>query len=161
MATEASAPPAPVALADADAHAPQLNSDLYATMTDVRANLEARDGAFTLVDARPSPRFAGREPEPRAGLRLGHVPGSKNVPFGSLVDKDTGTLRPPDQLRAVFQSAGVDVDAPIVTSCGSGVTACVVSLALASLGRDDVATYDGSWAEWGAHAQVPVDTSDE
>ncbi len=158
--TETSPPPEPAS--DADAPTPTLNSDLYATMTDVRANLEARD-AFTLIDARPAGRFAGRDPEPRAGLRLGHVPGSKSVPFSLLVDKETGTLHPPDVLRSVFTSAGVDINAPtsIVTSCGSGVTACVVSLALASLGRDDVATYDGSWAEWGAHDTVPVDTSRE
>lgn len=110
-------------------------------------NLNSR--AAQVVDARPAPRFAGSVPEPRPGLRAGHIPGSRNLPYGLLFDAATGRMRPLDELREAFASAGVDLAAPIVTSCGSGVSAAVLTLALYRLGVRGSALYDGSWAEWG------------
>jgi thiosulfate/3-mercaptopyruvate sulfurtransferase len=116
-----------------------------------------RSGSATIVDARPAARFAGEAPEPRPGLRSGHMPGAKNLPFDRLVDA-AGRLRPPDDLRRLFEEAGVDLATPVATSCGSGVTAAVLALALATLGKTDVALYDGSWAEWGGRADADVAT---
>ncbi len=110
-----------------------------------------------IVDARAAARFEGGAPEPRAGLRPGHMPGARNVPFGTLLNPD-GTMRPEDALRAVFEAAGVDIDRPAITTCGSGVTAAVLTLALARIGAPDGALYDGSWSEWGAGAARPVAT---
>lgn len=110
-----------------------------------------------MVDARSPGRFQAIEPEPRPGLRGGHIPGSRNLHYARLV-RDDGTLRPPDELRALAAEAGLDVEAPIVASCGSGVTACAVVLALDVLGARDVAVYDGSWAEWGGHPATAVET---
>ena len=102
-------------------------------------------------------RFAGTEPEPRAGLRGGHIPGSLNLPYDTLY-RDDGTLKPPDALRAALQHAGVDLDRPVVTTCGSGVTASVLALALSLVGRRDVAVYDGSWSEWGGRPDTPIES---
>lgn len=113
------------------------------------------EGSAQVVDARSAPRFRGETPEPRAGLRSGHMPGALNVPFNLVVAPD-GTLKSREALAEVF--AGVDLDRPIITTCGSGVTAAVLALALARLGRDDVAVYDGSWTEWGGRADAPVVT---
>jgi len=110
-----------------------------------------------LVDARPAARFLGEAPEPRPGLRPGHMPGASNVPAGGLVNPD-GTLKSAAELRAAFEAAGVILDQPIVTTCGSGVTAATLALALARLGREDVAVYDGSWAEWGGRQDTEVVT---
>ena len=122
---------------------------------DILANLAAPSA--WVVDARSAGRFAGRDPEPRPGLRGGHIPGALNVPFGSLLDSATQTYLPREQLRAVFAAAGLPEDAPVITSCGSGVTASVLALALHHIGRGDVAVYDGSWAEWGADAALPLE----
>jgi thiosulfate/3-mercaptopyruvate sulfurtransferase len=117
-----------------------------------------KSGTLHLVDARSAGRFAGAEPEPRPGLRGGHIPGSRNVPSGLLTRPD-GTLRPPAELTPLFQKAGVDLAQPLVTSCGSGVTASSLALALETLGVTNVPVYDGSWAEWGADSALPVENS--
>ncbi|HEX3157753.1 MAG TPA: rhodanese-like domain-containing protein [Gemmatimonadaceae bacterium] len=113
-------------------------------------------GAEQVVDARSAGRFAGTEPEPRPGLRGGHVPGSANLPFGELVDPATGQLLDPATLRARLAEHRVDLARPIVATCGSGTSACAIALALESLGHDAWAVYDGSWAEWGADDALPV-----
>jgi thiosulfate/3-mercaptopyruvate sulfurtransferase len=115
------------------------------------------EGAAQVIDARSAPRFRGETPEPRAGLRSGHMPGARNVPFNLVVAED-GTLQTRQALAQVF--AGVDLARPIITTCGSGVTAAVLALALARLGRSDVAVYDGSWTEWGGLADTPLTTGD-
>jgi len=109
-----------------------------------------------VIDARSSKRFRGEEPEPRPGLRSGHIPGSCNLPFGQLVNMD-GTMKPVAELRRLFEDASIDLNRPIVTSCGSGVTAAVLALGLAVLGRTDIAIYDGSWAEWGTSDELPIE----
>jgi thiosulfate/3-mercaptopyruvate sulfurtransferase len=110
-----------------------------------------------IVDMRSAGRFAGTEPEPRAGLRGGHMPGSRNLPFDQLVAAD-GTLLPPDALRRRLEAAGIDASRPIVATCGSGTSACTLILALHLLGHDRVALYDGSWAEWGGRDDTPIAT---
>jgi thiosulfate/3-mercaptopyruvate sulfurtransferase len=127
---------------------------LVAGLDRVREALLA--GAPRLVDARAAARFRGEAPEPRAGLRGGHMPGAANVPW-TLVVED-GALLPADRLKAVFEQAGVDLAAPIITTCGSGISAAVLALALARLGRRDVAVYDGSWSEWGGRDDTPIAT---
>jgi len=133
--------------------APVFDPGLVRNADDVRAVLA--DGSARMVDARSAARFTGEAPEPRAGLRSGHMPGAANVPWELVVAED-GTLLPADQLKAVFK--GVDLARPIVTTCGSGVTASVLALALARLGLDRTAVYDGSWTEWGGLADAPVVT---
>jgi thiosulfate/3-mercaptopyruvate sulfurtransferase len=134
---------------------PAFDPGLVRDIEEVRRTLS--DRSAQVVDARPSPRFRGEAPEPRAGLRSGHMPGALNVPWGGLITPE-GTLKDQDGLRAAFAAAGVDLDGPIVTTCGSGVSAAVLALALARLGRDDVAVYDGSWTEWGSRNDTPVST---
>lgn len=114
-------------------------------------------GLATIIDARSEGRFEGTAPEPRPGLRSGHIPGSRNVPFASLLNAD-GTMKPVADLRAVFEAAGVDLARPAITTCGSGVTAAVLSLALERIGHRNHALYDGSWAEWGMYDDLPVET---
>jgi len=120
------------------------------------ANLSSH--AEQVIDARATDRFEGRVPEPRPGLRSGHIPGSRSVPYNQLLDAATGTMKPLAELRAAFASAGVKLDAPIVTSCGSGVSAAVLTLALYRLGIENPAVYDGSWSEWGKLDGPPVAT---
>ena len=118
-------------------------------------NLKTR--AEQIVDARPAGRFAGTDPEPRAGLRGGHMPGAKNLPHTELFNAD-GTWKQGDELRAAFTQVGIDLDRPVTTTCGSGVTAAVLAFGMHLLGKKDIGLYDGSWAEWGAQAGTPVVT---
>jgi len=131
------------------------NNLLLRDLEQIRANLVAR--REQVVDARPGGRFAGSEPEPRAGLRGGHIPQSLNLPHLDLVAGD-GTLLPAAELRARFEAQGIDPRRPIVTTCGSGVTACTVALALHQLGAAEGAVYDGSWSEWGGRRDTPVES---
>jgi thiosulfate/3-mercaptopyruvate sulfurtransferase len=126
------------------------------SMQQLIANVESR--AEQVIDARPVERFEGRAAEPRPGIRSGHIPGAHNVPYAGLFDAATGEMKPLDELRAAFTGAGVKLDAPIVTSCGSGVSAGVLTLALYRLGITDTALYDGSWSEWGQAGGPPVAT---
>ena len=114
--------------------------------------------AEQVIDARAADRFEGRVAEPRQGLRSGHIPGSRNLPYNQLFDAATGAMKPLDELRKAFAAAGVDTARPIVTSCGSGVSAAVLTLALYRLGVRGSALYDGSWSEWGVEAGPPVAT---
>lgn len=116
-------------------------------------------GDYEIVDARAPERFRGDVPEPREGLRSGHIPGAKNVFFKSLLNGDQ-TLKSPAEVKAIFAGAGVDLQKPVITSCGSGVTAAVLSLALEAIGKTDHSLYDGSWTEWGAFPTVPVATGE-
>jgi thiosulfate/3-mercaptopyruvate sulfurtransferase len=119
----------------------------------------AKLGDYEILDARAAARFRGEAAEPRAGLRAGHIPGSKNVPYTDLLNADM-TMKDPDALRAVFAAAGVDMTKPVITSCGSGVTAAIINLALERIGKTDHALYDGSWTEWGAFPTLPVATGE-
>ena len=112
-------------------------------------------GEAEIIDARSAPRFKGEVAEARAGLRAGHIPGAKNVPYGTLLNAD-GTMKSPADLGAVFEAAGVDLGKPAITSCGSGVTAAVLSLALERTGHRNHALYDGSWVEWGMYDDLQV-----
>ena len=116
-------------------------------------------GDYEIVDARPSARFKGEAPEPREGLRLGHIPNAKNVPFAAVLTAD-GTLKSPEELRATFAAARVNLDKPAILSCGSGVSACVLALAMERLGKTDHSVYDGSWAEWGMFNDLRVATGE-
>ncbi len=112
-----------------------------------------------IVDARSSGRFRGDEPEPREGLRAGHIPGSRNLPYTDLLNADK-TMKSVDQMKAAFEAAGIDLSRPVITSCGSGITAAVLALALELMGHKNWSLYDGSWAEWGMFPTVPVATGD-
>lgn len=114
-------------------------------------------GDEVVVDARPAGRFAGDEPEFREGLAAGHIPGSKNLPHDALFNAD-GTWKRGDELRAEFDDAGIDLTKPLVTTCGSGMTAAVIAFGAALLGKSDIALYDGSWAEWGVDPETPKAT---
>jgi thiosulfate/3-mercaptopyruvate sulfurtransferase len=135
---------------------PRHNLDLVRDVADMKALL--KDNSATILDARSAERFAGQSPEPREGLRAGHMPGAHNVPYGQLLNAD-GMLKSRDALHALFEAAGVDPHKPVVTSCGSGITACVLALALAETGHRRTSVYDGSWAEWGADESLPIETS--
>ncbi|MGH7023347.1 MAG: 3-mercaptopyruvate sulfurtransferase [Caulobacteraceae bacterium] len=130
------------------------NPALVANLADMRHHIETGD--VQVVDARAAQRFAGAAPEPRVGLRSGHMPGAYNTPWASFVSGDA--LADDERLREALAGAGVDLEKPIVTTCGSGVSASLLALALARLGRDDVAVYDGSWSEWGARDDTPIAT---
>jgi thiosulfate/3-mercaptopyruvate sulfurtransferase len=125
-----------------------------ARLNDVKTALDTRTAQ--VVDARPAERFRGDVDEPRPGVRRGHIPGSLNVPSATLVEN--GTLVPPERLRQAFAAGGVDIDRPIIASCGSGVAAATVWLALDALSREPKALYDGSWSEWGSRDDLPAAT---
>jgi len=125
-----------------------------ASFAEMRQIVDGR--AMQIADARPADRFAGEAAEPRAGVRAGHMPAARNLPFLDLA-KD-GRLKSAEELRAVFARSGIDPEKPVVTSCGSGVTAAVINLALARLGNRSNRLYDGSWTEWGSAADTPVET---
>jgi thiosulfate/3-mercaptopyruvate sulfurtransferase len=134
----------------------RLDPSFVRSQQQLVGNLETH--AEQLIDARPRARFEGSVAEPRPGLRPGHIPGSRNVPYAELFDADTGAMKSLDDLRQAFKSAGVDMAKPIVTTCGSGVSALVVTLALYRLGVRGSALYDGSWSEWGLPDGPPVAT---
>ncbi len=138
-------------------------------MTASRQNMLVRDvtqvaaaaklGDHEIIDARSPARFRGEEPEPRAGLRSGHIPGSKNVHYRTLLNDD-GTMKTTEEMRAVFEAAGVDLGKPAIATCGSGVTAAILALALERMGKAHWSLYDGSWAEWGMYGDLKVATGD-
>ena len=130
---------------------------LVKDVTQVAAASKLMD--YDIVDARSAVRFRGEAPEPRAGLRSGHIPNSKNVPFQHLLNID-GTMKDTDELKAAFQAGGVDLSKPIITTCGSGVTAAILDLALERIGHDRHSVYDGSWCEWGMYGDLKVATGD-
>jgi len=134
---------------------PLMNASLIRDMDDMKEALAKRSAQ--IVDARPAGRFVGSEPEPRPGLRGGHLPGARNVPSQSLLNDD-GTLKAPAELSKIFSAARIDPALPVITTCGSGVTASILSLALAVLGQTNAAVYDGSWAEWGAENGLPIES---
>lgn len=139
----------------AAAYEARLDAALVRSLDQVRDNLQGR--REQVLDARSEGRFRGRDPEPRAGLRGGHIPGSCNLPSTALFRPDR-SFKPAEELERLFRDAGIDLGRPIVTTCGSGVTAAVLALGLYLIGRDDVAVYDGSWSEWGGRPDVPVET---
>lgn len=131
----------------------RFQNQMVRDVTQVSA--AAKLGDHEIIDARSAARFAGTAHEPRAGLRSGHIPGSRNVPFGTLLAED-GTMLPAATLRQTFEAAGVNLSKPAITTCGSGVTAGILCLALERIGKIDHALYDGSWAEWGMSTTLPI-----
>ena len=131
-----------------------FNSSMIRSVDDIWANIRTSDEQ--ILDARGAGRFDGTDPEPRPECRSGHIPGSQNLPFNELIDPQMGTVLPIKELASRIQAAGIDDARPVVTTCGSGITACVLALGLHLTGRHDVAVYDGSWTEWGGREDTPV-----
>ena len=137
---------------------PSPRPDLVRDIDAMKAIVD--DGSALILDARPAGRFAGTSPEPRAGIRGGHMPGAHNIPFNQLLAAD-GSMLPPEQLRARFVAEGADGSRPVVTSCGTGVTAAVLTLGLAVAGLPEGALYDGSWTEWGSRPDTRVEAASD
>lgn len=133
----------------------RLDSTLVRDLEQMKANVESQ--REQVLDARSEGRFRGTDPEPRAGLRGGRIPGSRNLPYNTLFNAD-GTLLPAEALKAKFRAAGIDLGKPVAATCGSGVSACVLAFALHLLGHRQFAVYDGSWTEWGGRSDTPVET---
>ncbi|GKY88804.1 3-mercaptopyruvate sulfurtransferase [Sinisalibacter aestuarii] len=131
--------------------------DMVKDVTEVAA--AAKLGGWEIIDARVADRFRGEAPEPRPGLRMGHIPGSKNVPWMTLLTED-GTMKSPGELKALFEAAGVDLSKPAIASCGSGINAAILDLALTLIGHERHAVYDGAWAEWGMYNDLIVATGE-
>lgn len=132
-----------------------LNAGMVRSKEQMLANIDS--GAELVLDARAANRFAGTEPEFRPGVRPGHIPGSGNLPYAEIVDAETGTFVAADDLRIAFDAQGATGAQPVATTCGSGITACILGLGLHLIGRDDWAVYDGSWTEWGGSDDTPVE----
>jgi len=128
----------------------RLVRDSKAVLANVDTQIEQ------VVDARSAGRFEGRDPEPRAGLKSGHIPGSINLPYGDLLDPASGCMLAPDRIKARLDAAGINLGAPITTTCGSGISAALLALAFFTLGHTETAVFDGSWTEWGAMPGVPI-----
>jgi thiosulfate/3-mercaptopyruvate sulfurtransferase len=126
-----------------------LDQTKLRSIDQIQANIES--GEELVLDARAANRFDGSQPEARPGVEPGHIPGSTNLPYAGIVDAESGTFRDADTLRAAFDRAGVDSSRTVATTCGSGVTACILGLGMHLIGRDNWALYDGSWTEWGSH----------
>ena len=131
------------------------DATLVRSFEQVRATLGT--GSAQIVDARAAARFTGEDPGPRPDLPRGHIPGSRNVPFNAVLDDD-GALGDVTAIRQAFEDAGVDPARPVIATCGSGITACTLALALAAIGAEQVAVYDGSWTDWGSRADAPVES---
>lgn len=146
-----SGPPKPRAVPFTASFRPELVRD-FAAMSD---NLQS--AAARVLDARGAGRFHGTEPEPRPGLQGGHIPGSHNLPYSTLIDPASGTMRPARELAPIFAAAGVGPNTAVIATCGSGLTAAILAFGLFLIGHGDVAVYDGSWSEWGARGDAPVE----
>lgn len=133
----------------------RVNSTLLRNLGQMMANVESR--REQVLDARSAGRFNGTEPEPWDVKKQGHIPGSLNLPWNDLLDDKEKTFRPAEELKARFEAAGIDLSKPVICTCGSGVTACVLAMGLHLIGHDQYSVYDGSWAEWGARDDTPVE----
>jgi thiosulfate/3-mercaptopyruvate sulfurtransferase len=138
-------------------YAASFQPGLVRDLRQMLANQKSREAQ--VIDARPAGRFHGTDPEPREGLPSGHIPGSVSMPVEMLVDDRSGTVLPADQIEANFDALGIDADKPVITSCGSGVAACVVSLGQYLLGRGNAPVYDGSWTEWAGRPDAEIETT--
>ncbi len=132
-----------------------FNPDMVKSIEDIQTNLETND--FQVIDARARDRFFGKVPEPRPGLRSGHIPNALNLPFNLLLEEDK-TLKSNTDITGLYEGENLDFSKPVIASCGTGVTACALNLGLYLIGKEDVSVYDGSWTEWGGRQDTPIET---